>query len=70
LKWLSNPGLDGKPLLGVPPDQPVAVEAPVAPAEEPAEVEAEPLQGAGKTLFIRQFQERRRAKLERESGGK
>jgi hypothetical protein len=70
LKWLSNPGLDGKPLLGVPPVQPVAVEAPVAPAEEPAEVEAEPLQGAGKTLFIRQFQERRRAKLERESGGK
>jgi hypothetical protein len=70
LKWLSNPGLDGKPLLGVPPVQPVPLEAPVAPAEEPAEVEAEPLQGAGKTLFIRQFQERRRAKLERESGGK
>jgi hypothetical protein len=69
LKWLSNPGPGGKPLLGSPPTQPVATEAPVTPAEQPPEVEAEPLQGAGKTLFIRQFQERQRAKLERESGG-
>jgi hypothetical protein len=69
LKWLSNPGPDGKPLLGSPPTQPVALEAPVAPVEPPAEVEAEPLQGAGKTLFIRQYQERQRAKLEGESGG-
>lgn len=69
LKWLSNPGTDGKPLLGSPPTQPVQIEAPVTPAEPPAAVEPEPLQGAGKTLFIRQFKARRRAKLERESGG-
>jgi hypothetical protein len=56
LKWLSNP------LLGTPPSQPIVVEAPVTPTEPPAEVEAEPLQGAGKTLFIRQYQERYRAK--------
>jgi hypothetical protein len=67
LKWLSSPGPDGKPLLGSPPTQPVVVEAPAVPSEQPAEVEAEPLQGAGKTLFIRQFKARQRAK--RESGG-
>jgi hypothetical protein len=32
-------------------------------------VEAEPLQGAGKTLFIRQYEARQQAKRERESGG-
>ena len=69
LKWLSSPGPDGKPLLGSPPVQPVTTEAPVTSSEPPAEVEAEPLQGAGKTLFIRQFKARQRAKLERESGG-
>ncbi|HSE19177.1 MAG TPA: hypothetical protein VLB46_19100 [Pyrinomonadaceae bacterium] len=61
LKWLSNP------LLGTPPTQPVVTEAPLTPTEPPAQVEAEPLQGAGKTLFIRQFKARQRAK--RESGG-
>jgi hypothetical protein len=69
LKWLSSPGPDGKPLLGSPPVQPVTSEAPVTSSEPPADVEAEPLQGAGKTLFIRQFKARQRAKLERESGG-
>ena len=69
LKWLSNPGPDGKPLLGSPPTQPVAIEAPATPAEPPTDVEAEPLQGAGKTLFIRQYKARQRAKLERQSGG-
>ena len=69
LKWLSSPGPDGKPLLGSPPVQPVIVEAAAAPSEEPAEVEAEPLQGAGKTLVIRQYKARQSAKLERESGG-
>jgi len=69
LKWMSSPGPDGKPLLGSPPVQPVTTEAPVTSSEPPAEVEAEPLQGAGKTLFIRQFKARQRAKLERESGG-
>jgi len=62
LKWLSNP------LLGSPPIQPVPLEPPVTDAEE-VEVEPEPLQSAGKTMFIRQYKARRRAKLERESGG-
>lgn len=69
LKWLSSPGPDGRPLLGSPPIEPVLLAAPAPPAEQPEEVEAEPLQGAGKTLFIRQYKERQRAKLERESGG-
>ncbi len=69
LKWLSSPGPDGNPLLGSPPIQPVLLAAPAPPAEQPEEVEAKPLQGAGKTLFIRQYKERQRAKLERESGG-
>ncbi len=69
LKWLSSPGPDGNPLLGSPPIQPVLLTAPVTPAEESEEVEAEPLQGAGKTLVIRQYKERQRAKFERESGG-
>ena len=69
LKWLSSPGPDGKPLLGSPPIQPVLLTAPAAPFEESEEVEAEPLQGAGKTLVIRQYKARQRAKLERESGG-
>ena len=70
LKWLSSPGPDGKPLLGSPPIEPgLLTKAPVTPAAETEEVEAEPLQGAGKTLVIRQYKERQRAKLERESGG-
>ena len=73
LKWLSSPGPDGKPLLGIPPVSPPPLIAPkvqLPPAEASAEVEAEPLQGAGKTLVIRQYKARQRAKLERESGGK
>lgn len=69
LKWLSSPGPDGNPLLGSPPIEPVLLAAPAPPAEQPEEVEAEPLQGAGKTLVIRQYKERQRAKLERKSGG-
>jgi hypothetical protein len=70
LKWLSSRGPDGKPLLGTPPVvSPIITEAPAPPAEPSAEVEAEPLQGAGKTLVIRQYKARQRAKLERESGG-
>lgn len=69
LKWLSAPGPDGKPLLGSPPIELVPVAAPVTPAVPAVEVEAEPLQGAGKTLFIRQYKARQRAKLEREGGG-
>jgi hypothetical protein len=69
LKWLTSPGPDGKPLLGSPPIEPVLLAAPVTPSEEPEELEAEPLQGAGKTLVIRQFKARQSAKLERESGG-
>jgi hypothetical protein len=69
VKWLSSQGPDGKPLLGSPPIQPVLLEAPVTPAEEVEAVEPEPLQGAGKTLVIRQYKARQRAKLERESGG-
>jgi hypothetical protein len=67
LKWLSSRGPDGKPLLGTPPSE--LVMAPVTPSPQADEVEAEPLQGAGKTLFIRQYKARQRAKLERESGG-
>ncbi len=72
LKWLSSSGADGRPLLGTPPvvTPPSAPMAQLAPAEASAEVEAEPLQGAGKTLVIRQYKARQRAKLERESGGK
>src|SRR5690349_14866822 len=70
LKWLSSPGPDGNPLLGSPPIVPVQLtEAPVTSAEQPEELEAEPLQGAGKTLVIRQYKERQRAKLERKTGG-
>ena len=69
LKWLSTPGPDGNPLLGSPPIEPVLLAAPAPPAEQPEEVEAEPLQGAGKTLVIRQYKERQRAKLEGKSGG-
>ncbi len=69
LKWLSSSGPDGKPLLGSPPVQPVPIAAPLRATEEVEEVEAEPLQGAGKTLVIRQYKARLRAKLERESGG-
>jgi hypothetical protein len=70
LKWMSLRGPDGKPLLGSPPVESVLLAAPVTtPSEQIEEVEAEPLQGAGKTLFIRQYKERQRAKLERESGG-
>jgi hypothetical protein len=69
LKWLTSPGPDGKPLLGSPPIEPVLLAAPVTPSEQPEELEAEPLQGAGKTLVIRQFKARQSAKLERESGG-
>ena len=72
LKWLSSPGPDGRPLLGKPPvaAPPSVPMAQLTPAEASAEVEAEPLQGAGKTLVIRQYKARQRAKLERESGGK
>lgn len=72
LKWLSSPGPDGKPLLGSPPT--VAASAPVTPSPTTSTQtpgpELEPLQGGGKTSFILQYQARRRAKLERESGGK
>lgn len=72
LKWLSTPGSDGKPLLGTPPvaPPPIAPRVQLSDVEASAEVEAEPLQGAGKTLVIRQYKARQRAKLERESGGK
>lgn len=72
LKWLSTPGADGKPLLGTPPvaAPPSVPTVQLASDEESAQVEAEPLQGAGKTLVIRQYKARQRAKLERESGGK
>lgn len=72
LKWLSTPGPDGRPVLGTPPvaAPPVAPMAQMTPAEESEQVEAEPLQGAGKTLVIRQYKARQRAKRERESGGK
>lgn len=69
LKWLGSPGPDGKPLLGSPPIEPALLKAPATPSVELEEVEAEPLQGAGKTLVIRQYKARQRAKLERESGG-
>lgn len=70
LKWISSSGPDGKPLLGSPPVVSATVSAaPITPSQETDEVEAEPLQGAGKTLFIRQYKARQRAKLERESGG-
>lgn len=71
LKWLSSPGPNGRPLLGTPPVA-VAPSVPVAQltaVEESEQVEAEPLQGSGKTLVIRQYQARQRAKRERESGG-
>ncbi|HKR13856.1 MAG TPA: hypothetical protein VJT15_17460 [Pyrinomonadaceae bacterium] len=72
LKWLTSPGSDGKPLLGVPPvsPPPTASKVQLTDVEASAEIEAEPLQGAGKTLVIRQYKARQRAKLERESGGK
>ncbi len=71
LKWLSTPGPDRKPVLGTPPvtAAPSVPLAELTPAEESEQVEAEPLQGAGKTLVIRQYQARQRAKLKRESGG-
>jgi len=69
LRWLSSSGPDGKPLLGSPPIEPVLLKAPGPAGEEATGVEPEPLQSAGKTLFIRQFKARQRAKLERESGG-
>jgi hypothetical protein len=69
LKWLSSPGPDGKPLLGSPPVELAPLAAPATAGEEADEVEAEPLQGAGKTLVIRQFKARLQAKLKRESGG-
>jgi len=69
LRWLSSSGPDGKPLLGSPPIEPVLLKAPGPVGEEATGVEPEPLQSAGKTLFIRQFKARQRAKLERESGG-
>jgi hypothetical protein len=70
LKWLSSSGPDGKPLLGSPPVVPPSLSAAlITLSQETEEVEAEPLQGAGKTLFIRQYQARQRAKLDRESGG-
>jgi hypothetical protein len=71
LKWLSSPGPDGKPLLGLPPA--VSDLAPVTPpatdSADTPEIELGPLQGGGKSSFILQYQARRRAKLERESGG-
>lgn len=71
LKWLTSRGADGRPLLGTPPVVPAPTVPPVqlSAVEESAEVEAEPLQGAGKTLFIRQYKARQRAKREHESGG-
>jgi hypothetical protein len=71
LKWLSSPGPDGKPLLGSPPPESVAdsVTPPLAAAPRTPNVELGPLQGAGKTAFILQYEARQRAKLERESGG-
>jgi hypothetical protein len=72
LKWLSSPGRDGKPRLGVPPSAPPAEPAAstrAATVPQMTGVEAEPLQGAGKTLFIRQYEARQQAKRERESGG-
>lgn len=71
LKWLSSPGPDGKPLLGSPPtlaDSAPATPAPADSIQTPG-LELEPLQGGGKSAFILQYQARRRAKLERESGG-
>jgi hypothetical protein len=70
LKWMNSPGPDGKPLLGTPPVvSPIVYEATITPAKAVEEVEPEPLQGAGKTMFIRQYKARQRAKLEGESGG-
>lgn len=71
LKWLSSPGPDGKPLLGSPPPESIvdSVTLPLAAAPQTPHVELGPLQGAGKTSFILQYEARQRAKLERESGG-
>jgi hypothetical protein len=72
LKWLSSPGSDGKPRLGSPPvTSTIEGVAPLTVSSiQDAGVEAGPLQGAGKTIFMRQFEARQRAKLDRESGGK
>lgn len=69
LKWLSTPGPDRRPVLGTPPvaAPPSVPLSQMTPEEESSQVEPEPLQGAGKTLVIRQYQARQRAK--RESGG-
>lgn len=70
LKWLNSRGPDGKPLLGSPPLSSPSAEhvAFAAASPQAAGVEAEPLQGAGKTIFIRQYEARLRAKLGREGG--
>lgn len=60
LRWLRQPGPDGKPLKGMAPPSATAVPAPApdtAPAPAPA-LALEPLQEAGKTSFVLGYQAR------------
>lgn len=59
LKWLSSPGPDGLPLLGTPPIQPIELSA-VAASGAP-DIDLLPLQGAGKTSVVLQYEQRRKA---------
>jgi hypothetical protein len=59
LRWLDTKGPDGLPLLGSPPlrEEDLRVEM-VAEVEEPPELKLEPLQSAGKTAVILQYEQR------------
>lgn len=64
LRWLDTKGPDGLPLLGSPPVREEALGVAAA-VEEPPELKLEPLQSAGKTAVILQYEQR---VAKRESG--
>ncbi len=57
VKWLHSAGADGLPPLGEPVTPPESA-APVLTIAEPAEVALAPLEGGGKTAFLKQYLQR------------
>lgn len=77
LKWLDNPGPDGLPLLGKPPVAPPPASPPQAATQATLPVAGTteagtplaPLQGAGKTAVILQYEQRLRDIARDDTGG-
>lgn len=65
LRWLRQPGPDGKPLKGTPKPLRASAVPPEAPPEPPSDLQLDPLQTAGKTAIVLAYRARQR-KLEQQ----